>query len=450
VINSKVDRFSRALGLERLVGPLDASLAHLAGSEVQDPEIRRLRWFWLDGLFATISVSFYTNYVGLFAMAYGANNAQVGQLTGIASLFGMIALLPGARAIDLFGGRRKSVVIVFGGIIARVALIIWALLPSMVGNPNVAITVIIAVNAVISFANYFANPAWTAMVAEIIPREIRGRLLSHRNLAINLPTLLIVPLAGWLIEAGNRPRAPLAGYQIVFALAFLTGIVSTLAFSKIEEPAAPSESRKVLGTTDLVRAIRGAPQFLPFVACMLIWSLGVQVVAPFLNIYLANDLGASTATIGWVTAASGLSVILTQRWLGLWVDRRGNIWVQGVLSFIIPAIPLAWMAATSAWQLVFVNAIAGVLWAGYGIANFNLLLDLSPSHARAEATALFQLVVLGSATVAPLVGGRLADAFGYPVLFLLSAGLRIAGAIAFLLWVARPALRRGPRIAAQG
>ena len=60
-------------------------------------ETRRLRWFWLDGLFSTISVSFYANFVTLFALAYGANNAQIGQLTAVASLCGLAALLPGAR-----------------------------------------------------------------------------------------------------------------------------------------------------------------------------------------------------------------------------------------------------------------------------------------------------------------------------------------------------------------
>ena len=66
---------------------------------------------------------------------------------------------------------------------------------------------------------------------------------------------------------------------------------------------------------------------------------------PFLNIYLVNDLGADTATVGWVGAAAGLTAILTQRFFARLIDERGNIWVQGVLCFIIPLIPLAWMIA---------------------------------------------------------------------------------------------------------
>jgi hypothetical protein len=82
--------------------------------------------------------------------------------------------------------------------------------------------------------------------------------------------------------------------------------------------------------------------------------------------------------------------------LGGWVDKRGNIWVQGALSFIIPIIPLAWMAARAPWQVIIINAIAGILWTGYSLASFNLLLDMAPENALAEANALFQLVVAGS------------------------------------------------------
>ena len=214
----KVSSVTRPLGIAFLIASLDRSLSRLSANQPPAVEVERLRWFWLDGLFSTISVSFYASFVTLFALAYGANNTQIGRLTAVASLCGLAALLPGAQAIKLMGGRRKTVVVLFGGIISRVALLAWVVLPLLVHDASTAIAVIIAVNAVITFANNFANPAWTAIVADIVPREIRGRFFSHRNFAVNLPALLVVPLAGLLIQAANRPGAPFAGYQLVFCL----------------------------------------------------------------------------------------------------------------------------------------------------------------------------------------------------------------------------------------
>ena len=359
--------------------------------------------------------------------------------------FGLAALLPGAEAIKLMGGRRKALVVLFGGGVARVALLVWLILPLVVRDPGVAVILIIAVNAVITFCAYFANPAWTAMVADMVPREIRGRYFSHRNFAVNVPALLVVPLAGLLIQAGNRPGQPFAGYIMAFALAAVTGAIATYAFARIDDPAPSNQAAQAPRVAEVVRIIWAAPGFVSLVVCTLIWNLGVQMVSPFLNVYLVNNLGASTAMVGYVAAAASLMALVTQQWLGRWVDRRGNIWVQGVLSFIIPWIPIAWMMARAAWQVVVINGVAGILWTGYGLASFNLLLDLAPVEARAEANAIFQIVVVGSAAVAPIIGGYLADAFGYKPMFILSAVLRLLGAAAFVGWVALPAARRARR-----
>ena len=62
--------------------------------------------------------------------------------------------------------------------------------------------------------------------------------------------------------------------------------------------------------------------------------------------------------------------------------------------------------------------------------------------------ALFQLVIAGSATIAPIFGGQLADAYGYRPLFVISTVLRLLGAVAFVWWVARPAAKRARQVAA--
>src|SRR5512139_3781634 len=90
-------------GLERLTAPLDRSLARMIAKLPGAAEVRRLRWFWLDGLYSNISLNFYAGFVPLFALAFGANNAEIGQLTAVASLGGLIALFPGAQSAKLLG-----------------------------------------------------------------------------------------------------------------------------------------------------------------------------------------------------------------------------------------------------------------------------------------------------------------------------------------------------------
>jgi MFS family permease len=438
----KSKRFTHNPGIYRLSSLLDGSLERFAIGQSGKGLVRRLRWFWLDGLLATISINFYSSFVPLFAAAYGATNTRIGQLSAVASLSGMIALLPGARIARQLGGRRRLAVLA-SATLARIALLAWVALPAALPSPGAAIAWIMAINAVIAFANNFAAPVWIDMVADIVPKRIRGSYMGYRNQAANLSALLIVPLAGWLIQVAGRPGTPFAGYQIVFALAFVSGAFATFAFAKIDDPAASADSagEPQLRLRELTPALRSAPGFLGLVTSTLIWNLGVQLTAPFLMVYLVTDLGASTTMVGWVVAATNLSALVTQRWLGRLVDRRGSIAIQGALSLVIPLIPLAWMVAPSPWHVLVIHIIAGVLWTGYGLASFNVLLDLAPERARSEATALFQLVVAGSAAVSPAVGGYLADAYGFRPMFIGSFVLRALGALAFLWLVARPAVR---------
>ena len=50
----------------------------------------------------------------------------------------------------------------------------------------------------------FANPAWTALVAEIVPEFVRGRYFSLRNLTMGMATLVFAT-AGRLAGAQRQP-----------------------------------------------------------------------------------------------------------------------------------------------------------------------------------------------------------------------------------------------------
>ena len=171
--------FASRIGARLALASLDRSLARLSSAPFEQITLERMRWFWLDSLFANISVAFFTTYLPLFALTYGATNAQVGQLTAVSSLLAALALFPGARAIPLFG-RRKLIVLLFGGGLARLAFLPLVFLPWLVQAPAQAILAIIALNGLISFANNFCAPAWTALAADIVPDHVRGRFFAHR------------------------------------------------------------------------------------------------------------------------------------------------------------------------------------------------------------------------------------------------------------------------------
>jgi Major Facilitator Superfamily len=261
-----------------------------AGQDDEALTPRRLagiRWSWLDGLFTTVSENLYLGFIVLYALAYGASTSELGLLAAIQNLLGAVSLFPGARAADATRHRKPLVTWTVGGF-ARGALLALALVPWLTDTPRIAIWLIIGFNGIRSFMANFGNPAWTVLVGDLVPPRLRAQYFGNRNLMIMLAALVVAPLAGWLIKAGNGWLGqPNLGYQAVFTLAFMTGVAGTACFVLIPEPHRALRVRPAASaTTGLWRAIAGNRAFLGLVVSGCVWNLALQVAAPFFNVYL--------------------------------------------------------------------------------------------------------------------------------------------------------------------
>ena len=430
--------------------PLDRMLDRQAAQPITATQRRNLRFFWLDGFFAAASEAFYLAYIPLFALAYGATNQQVGWITAVGNLMGALALFPGARFMERTG-ERKRLVVWSGGGVARVALLLMSLMPLFGLPPMAAILAITSLNGLRAFMGNFANPAWTSIVAEIVPEFMRGRYFSARNISMGLATLVLTTVAGWLIRSGNLwTLNPYLGFQVVFFLAFVVGMFSTYFFSRIEEPSAKMTQAAVAQTGGLRHTLRNSTGFLGFVISGFVWNFSLQLAGPFFSVYMVTDLGADTTMVGITTSISALTSLGGQLVFGRLLDRKGAIWLQLVTGFPIVVLPTLWMFYTSPEQVAVNNVFGGFLWAGYNLANFNLLLTLTPAAGRGRAVALYQTGVFVSAVLGPLVGGYLADNVSFPLIFGLSGLGRLIGMLLFVWLTAWPIYKiKRARLAAQ-
>jgi MFS family permease len=421
--------------------PLDTTLTRQITEPVTSTERANLRFFWLDGIFASTSEAFFLTYIPLFALAYGATNEQIGWITAIGNLMGAIALFPGARMMEATG-QRKNLVVWTGGGIARFALFFLALIPLFQMPPTVAILAITSLNGLRAFMSNFANPAWTALVADLVPNFMRGRYFSLRSFTMGICTLVFTALAGWLITSGNDWSAnPFLGFQLAFFLAFLTGLGSMYYFSRIDESAVATKAAVAHTKGQLRRAIRETPGYMGFVVSAVVWNFSLQIAGPFFNVYLVSNLGANTATVGIVTSISSIFALGGQLLFGKWMDRKGAIWLAIVTGIPISILPMMWATYTAPWQVGINNAFGGFLWAGYNLANFNLILQLTPNEGRARAVALYQTGVFAAAVAGPLVGGYIADHIGFNLVFILSGVGRFI-ATGMFVWLTALPLRR--------
>ena len=391
-----------------------------------------LRWFWLTGVFSQTAESVAATYLSLFALALGATRGQIGLMSSLSSLNAALFLLPGAAIVEQLGNRR-NVTLITGFLIGRSIFLLLALVPLGFASP-LAVYVVIGLAVTRSAFMALSLPGALSLIADITPVAWRGRYLSARNIAIGIAGMAATFLMGQLITAIGG----LTGYQWALGLAFALSMVSAFSFARIQEPPskAPSTKAGVRGPRWLMlRQLREHPGFLSFCITATLWTLSLSVAGPFFNVYLVEVLKASAGFVGATSLATGLAALPGHRLFGTLIDRWGPSRVQLITGLFIPLLPFAWAVIRSPRQMMPISLVGGFMWAGYNLASFNLLLELTPKDRRERYTALYQMVVTAAAAGGAALGGFLATRWGYATIFVVSGTGRLIAALLFAVFV---------------
>ena len=385
--------------------------------------------YWFDGLFAAASDTVPINYLTLYLLAVGASGAQVGWFSALSSLAAALALLPGAFIVEKYG-RRKEFTVIFGGLLARIMLLAMALAPFPAsGQP--LIWLVITLGVIRSAAGNLAFPAWMSLTGDIVPMQGRGRYFGSRNFVMVIAGIVVTYLMGEFITRVGSPQ----GYQLALGLSFLTGMVSTYFFWRIQDSAGqqPVQSALKLSLTEVWQDFHSSPLFFQFCIAMAVWNLSLNIAGPFFNVYMAQDLGFTAAMIGLAAIAANVTRVLTQRKMGELADRWGAGRLQMVSMFLVPVLPILWLFAGQLWHVLIINSFAGIFWGAFELASFNFLLVFMPENRRARYSAIFQVVVTIALAGGAALGSALIDfSWGYDWIFILSSIGRFTAAFMFL------------------
>ncbi|HEX7619780.1 MAG TPA: MFS transporter [Anaerolineales bacterium] len=423
----------------KIRGRLSRSFSHLVtGGDwaLALPEKTRqnLRWFWYDGLFSSASDNIIITYITLYVLALGATRAQIGIMSALSSLSATLLLLPGAMLVERFGHRRE-ITLLFGGGIARLAILVIALIPFGLNGTALALTAMALSITRDAFAN-LSFPAWLSFAADIVPMEGRGRYFGSRNFIMGITGMLTVLLVGALITRLRQPE----GYQLGMALAFVLGTASTFSFSRLHDPAGHivPQPHPPLELSVLLRDLRKIPALPALIATAVVWNFFLNIPGPFFNVYMVENLKASATMVGIASVATTVSGLLVQRRLGKLSDRLGAHRLQLISGLLIPILPFAWVFTRVPWHVIPINIVSGVLWGAYGLASFNLLLELTPQEERARYSAVYQLFVTLALAAGAVVGGFMVTQWGYTTIFVTSAIGRLLAALLFARFVRWP------------
>ena len=330
---------------------------------------RSLRTFFADGLFSAASDVMPAEFLAIYAIALGASNVEIGLLAATAGLAGISELAPDEWIAE-HTHSRKWVVILSGGGVGRVALLLMAVVP-WIAEGRTAVYILIGLASLRWFASMIGHPSWVSLTTAIVPLDLRRLFISRRMLGIAIVGALTAPLFGRLIGAIGG----LQGYQVAIFVSIVFAVGSTYSYSRIQEPPAPPAHERRAGSTR--ELLRDTP-FVRFLSGILILNVLTHVAVPFFAPYMVHTLKASPTEIGILATVSAIGGVFGQLIAGPLAERVGTDRMLRRSMVVIPTLPIMWVFASEPWHAAIPNFIAGIAWAGFHLAEFNLLLEYAP------------------------------------------------------------------------
>jgi MFS family permease len=371
-----------------------------------------------------------------WALYLGASAAVIGFL-GALPLGAQVVSLPAAWFTS---ARSRKAVTLWAVGISRLTFLPLLALPTLHVDASTKLHLFMVIVAVSTIFSVVGNSAWVAWMGDLVPDRIRGRFVGRRMICISIAGTLTSLGAAVLLD-----RLTLIGWTgaALCALTFvacLAGVASVVLMLRQHEPPAPPEPD--VSAWQTLRLALGDLRARPFLGYLFAWNAAVGISASFFAYHMLTNLRTGFL----VVAAHGIGVaamrIASARLWGSAVDRIGAGPVLVFCSFGIAASPLTWFFITPdrLWLIAFDAVFAGFLWAGHGIAAFDLTIGLAPRVSRPFYIGLFATAGGLGFSAASMLAGQLAAHFpthfelagaawtNLHVLFLISAAGRLASA----------------------
>lgn len=360
-------------------------------------------------------------FIPVFLARLGANSFQVGLLTTLPAITGLLLSIPFGQFLET----RKNIVkwysITRAVGLARFALI--GLIPFAFSSSN-AIILILVIWAMFTIPLTLLQTMFSVVMNAIAGPQGRFELLSRRWSIIGITTAITVFLTGQVLD---RIVFPL-NYQIVLIVFSLGGVLSYQYSRRLilpEQTPHHDETRKKLvqRIRNYIHLVRNEKPFFNFAAKRFVFMLGFTMAAPILPLYFVRQIQAPDSWIA-IFSTTQTSLLFIGYFLWLKVSRtRGSRIILILTTLFLSFYPMAIAISKAYWLVAVFAAIQGLFEAGLNLVFFDELMKTVPEEHTASFVSIAQSIQFLASVIAPTIATTLADQLG------LSAALVIAGVI---------------------
>ncbi len=370
-------------------------------------------------------------FLPVFLARMGASNLEVGLLTAMPALTGLLLALPVGRFLQA----RRRIVPWFS--LSRLLVIsayaFTGLAPFVVPQESL-VAVVLGIWAMATLPQTALNVTFSVVMNGVAGPRGRYDLMSRRWSILGFTTAVSVAAAGKVLDLLAFP----INYQAVFLGLSLGGLISYYFSSHIDLPAAdPTPSSPGAGLRarlrDYVGPVLRERAFVSFVLKRFVFLTGTSLATPLFPLYYVRVVNASDWWIGLISTAQMAVVLFGYLFWARQSRRHGSRFVLLASTLAIALYPALTGASTRVEVIAIIAGVAGVFQAGIDLVFFDELMRTVPPAYTATFVSMAQMLTYFSAMVAPLLGTLLADRIGLAGALVIAAGVRLLGFALFAL-----------------
>jgi MFS family permease len=387
------------------------------------------------------------SFLSIYAARLGANTTQIGLINAMPAIVILFLALPAGAWLEHHPIGNATFLSALG---QRIFYLFIAALPWLFGDKQ-QIQILILFTLLMSIPGSVISIGFNALFASAVPMRYRGVVAAKRNAILAITTVVSTIIFGKILTDVQFPY----GYQLVFALSFLGGLLSAIHLGKIKPVVDYDEALKVVPVVHVKEEkeekVRKASAFFlifrnrlnlhalkgPFGKALLLLTIFHFVhylPVPIFPVFYVKNIAISDQEISAGSALFYMTMFLGSSLISQMVGRLGNMKSTGIGIMLLGIYPTLLSFSKDASLYYAACFFGGFAWSVVNVAMINYLLEKVPSNQRTGYLAWFSLganaAVLGGTMLGPVVGNLI----GLTPALLIFGILRTLAGVAIYKW----------------
>jgi len=368
-----------------------------------DTASRNTMFFTIEGAVGAIILNMANPFFSMFARRIGANDYQIGLVSSLPALMGILAMIPGSIFVDKAGNKKK--------IVARLILLFGIMYPFAALTPflgGYSVNLFIIIIALMNWPYSIFNISWQSFFSDVMVSNFNSAFTRRTHISTIIGTTTALTAGLLLSYFPKNDNERILMYQLFFFLSFILAIIQSWLLNRVtagQSPkAVPDKPNGLSLIKECLNNLVIYREFRVFTILAFIFHVSWHMGWPLFFIYQVDVVGINEAWLSYVNVAIGFAGVITYSLWGKAIEKKGSRLILIIGTFGLAVNALSILLIHTRNMLLLQSSITGLTFSAFTLAVFGNLIEVVPQKNKTINIAMYTTLINISQFISPLLG----------------------------------------------